>query len=888
MALTAGLRLGPYEILSPLGAGGMGEVYRATDTRLNRIVAIKVLPPDLALDAERRQRFEREARLVASLSHPQICAVHDVGSQSMAGAEPLSYLVMEYLEGETLAQRVARGPLPLDETIRLGAGIATALAAAHRQQVVHRDLKPANIMLTKSGLKLLDFGIAKAVQPVAQADGPMLSTKALTLATAPGMTLGTLPYMSPEQLEGRQVDARSDIFALGAVLFEMATGRRAFSGDSYAALASSILTSTPPPIAVSPALDRIVRTCLEKDPDRRWQSAHDVALQLSAVDERDTVAQTEHPRRALQWLPWAITFTAIALAVAALVVGRRAPVVTTGSAAFGGVAKFPMAPPPDPNGFLDSAEHASLAVSPDGSHVAFSTINRSGDTRVWVRPLTSLDARPLEGTDGGTSMFWSPDGRSLAFFAGGKLKRVDLAGDRSPVPICDVRHSIGQMGTWGADGTILFASVQGEAILKVSASGGTPVEFIKPDATRGEKRTTAPSFLPDGRTFLYMSGFADDTGAVMLAQPGTPSRELVRAKSNARYVEPGYVLFVQESTLIARRLDRATGRFSGDPISVATPVSHFHSTGIAHFSASYNGVIAYQSHQTTSRIASFSRFGEELAALRPPAQYLSLQLSENGRQLLFDRADARTTTFDIHLLELDRGAETQITSERSTEVYPLWSPGDTLIYAVARGRAPRLHRHSLNSGRAEPLGPDVVGLQQPTDISRDGQWLLYSQRSTHGDYDLHALHLTDGKVLPLRDSTFNETDGRFSRDGRYIAFVSNETGTSHVYVMPFQQPGPRRAVSSEEGSVPRWSRDGRELFYVAASGDEAHMTAVPMTLTPAITIGKPTQLFSLPPGRRWPDFASTPDGNFIAVQHVQFAGRQPLTIVVNWPASLER
>jgi eukaryotic-like serine/threonine-protein kinase len=888
MSLSAGSRLGPYAIVAPLGAGGMGEVYKATDTRLNRTVAVKVLPPDLAGDEERRQRFEREARLIASLNHPHICAVHDVGSQALGDGEPVAYLVMEYLEGETLAERLARGPLPLTESMRIGAAIAGALAAAHSEQIVHRDLKPANVMLTKGGVKLLDFGIAKAVPPATRSGGTLLSTKAATLATSPGTTPGTVPYMSPEQLEGRAVDARSDMFALGAVLYEMATGTRAFPGDSFAALASAILTATPPPIAASPALDRIVRTCLDKDPERRWQSAHDVALQLTGIDDRVAAAEASRPRRALQWLPWAIALSAIAVALAALVAGRRDRAVTTGPAAFGGVAKFAMAPPPVPHGFLNSAEHASLSVSPDGAHIAFSTINRNGDTRVWVRPLTSLDARPLEGTEGGTSMFWSPDGRSLAFFAGGKLKRVDIGGDRPPLTICDVQRTIGQMGTWGADGTILFASVQGETILKVSASGGTPVEFIKPDAARREKRTMAPSFLPDGRSFLYTLGFADDTGAVMLAQPGAAPRELARVKSNARYVEPGYVLFVQESTLIARRLDASTGSISGDPISVATPVSYFHSTGIAHFSASFNGVIAYQSHQTLSRIASFSRSGKELAGLRPPAPYLSLRLSESGRQLLFDRIDVRTTTYDIHLLELDRGAETQITSEPSTEVYPLWAPDDALIYAVARGGPPRLHRHSLDTGRAEPLGPDVFGLQQPTDISRDGQWLLYSQRSTRGDYDIHALHLTDGKVVPVRDSTFNETDGRFSPDGRHVAFVSNERGNSRVYVMPFQQPGVRRAVTSEEGSSPRWSRDGRDLFYVEASADEAHLTSVPMTLTPVLTIGKPTRLFSLPPGRRWVDFAPMPDGNFIALQNVQFAGLQPLTIVVNWPASLPR
>jgi Tol biopolymer transport system component len=756
MPLSEGDRLGPYQIVGLLGSGGMGEVYRATDTRLNRSVAIKVLPPDLALDVERRQRFEREARLVASLNHPDICAVHDVGSQLMAGGTAVSYLVMEYLEGETLAERLARGPLSLDDTIQTAAGIANALAAAHRKQIVHRDLKPANVMLTKSGLKLLDFGIAKTVPGVSQPGEPILSTKAMTVATVPGTMPGTVPYMSPEQLNGRAVDARSDIFALGAVVFEMATGTRAFPGDSFAAIASSILTSTPPPIAVSPALDRIVRNCLERDSDRRWQSAHDVALQLAAIGERNAAAEAERPRRARQWLPWAVALVAVALAASALVSGRRARLVTTGTPAPGRAVTFQTAPP-EPGEFRYHVEYPGIAVSPDGSHVAFSAVSRTGDTGLWVRPLDSLQARLLEGTEDAASMFWSPDSRSIAFFAEGKLKRIALAGGK-PVTICETRRAIGQAGTWGADGTILIGSVQGEQISKVAASGGTLVEVMKPDRKRNETRVLWPSFLPDGRSFVFTVTFSDDSGALMFKQPDTAPRELSRAKSNAQYVDPGYLLFVQDSSLIARRFDAATGALSGDPIAVASPIVYFFSTALAQFSASRTGMIAFHSHTDLTRVAMVDRSGKELETVRQPAGYQSLRLSRDGRQLLFDRTDPRTTAFDVFLFETDRGAETQLTSNVGTEAYPVWGPRDTIIYMSVSGGAPRLTRRALHSGAEEPIGPDGLGLQQPSDVSPDGQWLVYSQRTTRGDFDLHGLHLqTEGGSLRRRRSTNRRT-----------------------------------------------------------------------------------------------------------------------------------
>ena len=880
MSLASGTRLGPYEVVAPLGEGGMGEVYKATDTRLKRTVAIKILPRDFAADPERRQRFEREARVVASLSHPHICALHDVGIGDVASGESMSYLVMEYLEGETLAERLRRGPLPLDETLRAGAAIAAALAAAHREGIVHRDLKPANVMLTRSGVKLLDFGIAKAVQP-SGASTDALSTKALTVATAAGTTLGTIHYMSPEQLEGHPVDARSDIFALGAVLYEMGTGRRAFAGDSYAAIASNILGGQPPPIQASAALDRLVRGCLEKDPDRRWQSAQDVARQLSTPDERDGAVDVRVRRRGAQWLPWAIAAMAGAIAVAAWVVDRSPGAATAATGPQ--IITFPIAPPSSgPYGFTSTVEAPAMAVSPDGSRVAFVTITRAAETRIWIRALDSLDAKAVDGTDGATSVFWSPDSKSIAFFAGGQLKRVELGGG-APLVICSARQTIGQTGTWSADGTILFASVQGEAILKVADSGGTPVALITLDAQRKEKRVAWPAFLPDGRQFTFLKVLDDDSARIMLAAPGSPQKEILEARSNAQYVDPGYVLYVQDASLIARRFDASTGQISGPPIAVADPVAYFHPTGLGHFSASRNGVIAYQSHANLARIAWFDRAGNERGTVRPSGGYLSLKLSPDGKQLLYDRANPRTGAHDLYLLEMDRGAEIQLTNEPGSEVYPHWGLGDTILYARTRGNAPRLFRRSLASALDEPVGPERTRqLQQPTDVSRDGRWLLYSQRSARGDYDIHALHLPDMKEIVLRESVSNEVDGRFSPDGKHVAYASNEGGRPNVYVMPFAAGGSRRAVSTDGGTTPRWAPDGRQLYFVSAASDEAYVSSVPIAAGAVLGIGQPSRLFPLAPGRRWGDFIPTSDGRFLAVQHLQFAGAQPLTIIVNW------
>ena len=561
MTLPVGSRLGPYEILAPLGAGGMGEVYRARDTRLSREVAVKVLPSHLAPTPEARQRFEREAKTISQFSHPNVCVLHDVGREG-----DTEYLVMELVEGETLSERLARGPLSLEQSLRFGAEIAAALEAAHRKGIVHRDLKPGNVMLTKSGVKLLDFGLARAFEDPASAAG---LTQAPTMArdvTAQGVIVGTVAYMAPEQLEGRQADPRTDIFALGVVLYEMLTGRKAFVGTSHATLISAILTTEPPPISAvqpitPPELDRLVRTCLAKDPAYRWQSAHDVELQLrsiSASGSMSAVAGVARPRRRrAAWLPWAAAAACAALAVVSLLRGSgqgraQAPTV-----------RFAV-PPPESGGFHYVVEGNFMAVSPDGSQIAYVAWGAKDiSQRVWLRPLSASEARPIAGTEGANSILWSPDGRSIAFFTRDKLKRVDVGGGAS-VPICDIPPGGGKAGTWGRS-DILFTSIQGGALYRVPVSGGQPVVLIRADAERVDIRLGWPWFLPDGERFLYLMRELDGWGNLMLVEPGKSPRAVARIASFFQYLDPGFLVYSREGTLVAQRFAWKSGRVSGEP-----------------------------------------------------------------------------------------------------------------------------------------------------------------------------------------------------------------------------------------------------------------------------------------------------------------------------------
>ena len=879
MTLATGTRLGPYEILSALGAGGMGEVYQARDTRLDRLVAVKVLSQALAGSADARERLEREARAISRLSHPNICALFDVGR-----AGEVSYLVMELLEGQTLAALVARGSVPMADVLRMGGEIAKALGAAHRLGIVHRDLKPGNVMLTNAGAKLLDFGLAKVLHPAGGPSDPNAMPTAAEL-TAPGTWLGTAPYMSPEQIDGRPVDARSDIFALGAVLHEMATGQRAFGGQTSTAIAAAVLLSDPPAVssvmpAASPAFDRLVRTCLEKDPDRRWQSAHDVALQLSALAAEAphlSSAQASSSGRTTS-LGWAVAAAAIAVAAGTFVVGRwNAPLPER--------LELQIAPPSNTT-FASDVEAVRFSLSPDGRQLAFVATGPGPVRRVWMRGLSSIESTPIAGTEGARSVFWSPDARAIAFFVGDTLKRLDLDSGAA-VAICKVPSGGGVTGTWSREGQILFAAVGGDAIFRVSTAGGSAIVEVKPDPARDEVGVSFPFFLPDGRQYLYLAKHRDNSGALLIGEAGKAPRTVTGIESNAQYVEPGTLVFARGGALVGQPFDVESGRVSGEPIAIAESVRFFISTGLADFSTSPSGALVYQSHGNRQRLAWVDRAGRELGPVGSSGEYLSVRVTPPGRSALMSRTLPSTGAYDVWSLDFERGTETRLTLDDDvTEIEGVFSPdGASMFYSVARGGPPRLMRRDLRTGRDDAVLPAGGRFQQVNDLSRDGRVLAYEERADGGHSNLWTLPL-QGAATPsrLRQSAFNEGGLRFAPDGQHYSFVSNESGRSEVYVARLGG-GPKTLVSSGIASGARWSGDGRELFYVSA---DSRLVAVPVRTEPGLQVGSPVTLFAIG-SRRWGDFDVSPDGKrFLALIPEVVSNEQPLTALQHWNKAAPR
>ena len=749
-------------------------------------------------------------------------------------------------------------------------------------------------------MKLLDFGLAKAITPLLSGfdAGELETAHAPSDLTQEGTLLGTFPYMAPEQIEGKAADTRTDIFALGAVLYEMATGRRAFAGSTQAALAAAILTGEPKAMSslqptTPPALDRLVRTCLAKDPDERWQTAHDVGLQLAAMAEDGSLAPADVAARPASTLrgrlvPWAVAALAVAVALGALLRPRSSPPALPRTVRFS-------VPLPPGRTFLDTVETVPLALSPDGSQLAFVAQEPTGVTRLWLQPLSAMEARPLEGTEGALSSFWSPDGRSLAFFAGGKLKRLDLPGGPA-LPLCDVRPGVGLHGTWGGDGQILFASVEGEAIYRVSTAGGAPEVAVRADPSQGDARINWPSFLPDGQRFLYLTRLRDGGGQLMLAQPGKPSRPVLPVVSTVQYVDPGYLVFAREGTLLGQRFDLASGRVAGEPFSIADPVRYFVSSGWAAFTASPNGVLAYESSNDRARLAWIDRSGRELGSVGVPADNHRVRISPDGRRALFDRRQPGLGSLDLWTVDLGHETETRLTSDPQSEIAGAWLPDQSaVIFSAARGGPPHLFRKDLATGMEKELLP-AGPLQFVQDVSPDGRTAVYQERSVRGDLDVFGLPLSGERPpSPILHSPFDEWDASLSPDGRVLAFVSNESGRAEVYLTPFPGTGARtrvslggfRATTSRPGAIHSvvWNRDGRELFYLSAGGE---LVAVPVRTTGDLEVGTPAVLFALK-GPTWGSFDVSADGKrFLAVVPEVVANEQPLTVVLNWTAEIVR
>lgn len=875
MVLTTGVRLGPYEIVAPLGSGGMGEVYRARDTRLGREVAVKVLPHDVSTSGAWRQRLEGEAKAISKLAHPHVCALFDIGREG-----EVDYLVMELLSGVTLAARLAKGTLPLEEVFRFGSEMASALAATHAVGIAHGDLKPSNVMVTKTGVKLLDFGVARQLLPPRAArDATWDSTVSHGPTSEVGL-VGTLPYMAPEQFEGKAADASTDIFSLGAVLFEMATGRRAFSGDSAAEVMSAVQTSEPPPVSsvqpqAPPVFDRLVRTCLAKDSASRWNSAHDVGLVLRQLQDGTGATPMTRARRGRRsWLPWGMALLGLGAAVVVLSLPRRDGGVQESSIRF-------LVPPPPGNTVYWHPEDDSLAVSPDGSQLAYVAVNSTGKPHLWVRRLNDLDAHQLPTTEGARSVFWSPDGRSIGFFARGMLRRLQLS-DEAAVVVCPVEMGgLGPSGSWGKEGEILFAA-EGN-ILRVPATGGTPTVELKPDTARGESALRYPTYLPDGVHFLYLAG-TSGRRVLMASAPGQEARVLMEINSKVRFAEPGFLLFAKEGSLLAQRFDWRKRKLEGAPFAVAQHVRGFITTAAAEFATSPSGTLVFQGADDAQRLVVLDLTGRELATVAKSGEYFDFVISPSGRRLAFGRGRPGLGTSDVWSLDLERGVETRLTSTIDNEAMPAWLPGErALLYSTSEGGLPHLVRRDLETGRDVQLLP-VRRWQRTQDVSPDGREFLYTE-----DVALFRFPLGDaGTPSPVLKSTFGVSDVRYSPDGKYIALISDESGQDEAYITPYPGPGERLRISSSGAVALQWNRETGTLFY---SDVEGRLFSVKVSTQPILHIGARTLLFTTKslvprPGATGPPFDVFPDGMRILVASPEVtADEVPLTVVVNWPAA---
>jgi len=898
MPFTVGTRLGPYEILSPIGAGGMGEVYKARDTRLDRIVAVKVMTQQRT-SPEERQRFEREAKTISQLSHPHICALYDVGREGET-----DYLVMEYLEGQPLSDRLARGPLPLEQTLRYGIEITDALDNAHRAGIVHRDLKPPNVMLTKDGVKLLDFGLAKAIATASrpsEVSALPTETEQSGDLTREGMILGTIPYMAPEQLEGKRADERTDIFALGATLYEMATGTRAFPGSTRASLISAILRDEPKPVSrifpmSPPALDRIIGTCLAKEPDHRWQSAADVGLQLGWL----TKGEADQPPAAARGLSsaprWLVGLAAAGIVAATALLALYA--LRRPASAPAAPIRFAVRAPVGTR-FAWIPQHNLFAVSPDGRRLAFVARGADGRDFLWVRSLAEPSAATLPGTEGAAAPFWSPDSRFIAFFSDGKLKKIDSSGG-PPVTLCDARVDY-PSGSWGSRHSILFGAAAQTFMSLVAEGGGAPTVVLKADASRQEKAVRFPDFLPDGRHFLYLaSSSTEKRPYVRLASiEDGKTVPLLTNCSRAEYVpgdpndrargRSGYLLYAVEGNLLARPFDSRQLRLVGDPIPAGQEVWPHALIGAGPFSVSDNGVLASRGAASPARMAWFDQAGRETGSVSPAAGFESLRLSPDSRRIVVSRASPRTGLKELLIGDLSRGVLTRLELDSDSDhAKPIWSPDGTRIAFVVRSPSdPRILHWLALRGPASPqpiLPPG--GVQRTEDWSPDGRFLLYFGVRTEGGSGLWVVNL-EGEPKPrkLLSGTTDPAYAQFSPDGRWIAYCSPESGRSEVYLTSFPETGERIRVSVSGGSRPRWKRDGREIYFVSA---DSEMIATPIKLAANVEIGQPRPLFRIDPAG-WRDYDVTPDGeHFLAVVVVPVQDADAIAVTANWPSLLPR
>jgi len=879
VALTVGTRLGPYEVAAQIGVGGMGEVYKARDTRLDRTVAIKVLTETLASDPQFRERFDREARAISQLTHPHICTLHDVGEHTGT-----AYLVMEYLEGETLEHRLQKGALPLDQALTIAIQLTSALDQAHRAGITHRDLKPGNIMLTKSGAKLLDFGLAKTgAAAVAGAGLSMLPTTPAHL-TAQGTILGTFQYMAPEQLEGHEADARTDLFAFGAALYEMLTGKKAFEGKSHVSLIGAIVKDEPPPISsIQPltpaALDRVVKKCLAKDPDRRWQSASDLHDELvwiaeaaslaSSVSATSTVGVTRATRGRLARVVWSAVSIGLALLTGAAAWYVRPP-------AQGSLARVTLTLPAGER--LVTSEHPAIALSPTGSHLAY-VASRGGPSQIYVRAIGQSQGQPLAGTEGGRNPFFSPDGQWVGFFADRKLKKVSIKGG-TPITLCDAANPRG--ATWTSDDAIVFAPLSNSGLWKVPARGGTPQALTIVDQQKRENSHRWPFVLPGGKAVLFsieMSSAKSYDIAVQSLETGQ-RRILVEGGASPRYLPTGHLLYARASSptasassLVAVPFDVKRLQVTGDPIPVVDNVQQW--LGGAHVTMSTDWLVYVPARNQDVKLVWVDRSGTAMPLPAPPGSYDSPRVSPDGREVAVSGWTYSLERNTLTRLSLIGGSR------------PVWSPdGSRIVFSSTKSGTMNLFWKRFSIAGSEEQLTTADRQHYADSWSPDGRFLVFTEMSPQTGRDIWALPLAgDRKPTPILQTPFDETNAAFSPNSRWLAYTSNESGRFEIYVQAFPDGGARQQVSTDGGSEPLWAKSGRELFY--RNGDA--VMAVPVAAEHEFKAGSPSVLFQGAYERTesQTNYDVAPDGRFLMLRNEEPAPTQ-VNVILNWPALLKK
>jgi eukaryotic-like serine/threonine-protein kinase len=893
VAIQASQRLGPYEILSAIGAGGMGEVYRARDTRLDRTVAIKILPDHLADRAELRERFEREARTVASLNHPHICTLYDIGHQ-----DGTDYLVMEYLEGETLAERLKKGPLPLQQVLQYAIEVADALDKAHRRGITHRDLKPGNIMVTKAGTKLLDFGLAKLKQEATPASSLSQRPTAESGMTAEGTILGTLQYMAPEQVEGKtnQIDARTDIFAFGAVVYEMATGKKAFEGKSQASVIGKIMESNPPPMIslqpmTPPALDRVVKKCLAKEPESRWQTPKDLCDELKWIAEAGsqmTLTPTVKAKdiRALsrQSLIFSLCALLLGLAIATVAVWNLKPAPPRS------VSRFTITLPPGQQ-LAGLNDGPAVALSPDGTRLAYVAI-QGGTQQLYLRAIDSLEAQPILGTEGAFNPFFSPDGQWIGFFAAGRLKKVSINGGAT-LTLGNAEFPYG--ASWGSQGVIAFAATFAGVLQQVPDAGGAPHPLTHLEKGEGSHRW--PEFLPNGMAVLFSAGgigqnWGDPQVAVQSVGTGQ-RRNLIQGGMHSRYAPSGHLVYAQRGTLMAVPFDPQRLTVTGAAVPVVEDVLQSPRTGHAQYSFSATGSLVYvpgtAQAAPQSRLVWVGRNGTEQPLAAPGHAYRRPQLSPDGRRVAVGIQEQET---QVWLYDLARGTLTRLTFAGNFDLNPAWTPDGKRIAFTSNKEGPQNIFWQLadGSGGLERLtSGESSNNYVPASWTPDGQLMAFLEINPTTGLDIWVLRIGDRKVQPFLRTPFNEGAPRFSPDGRWLAYVSDESGRIEVYVQPYPGPGGKWQVSTGGGTEPVWNPNGRELFY--RSGDK--MMAVEIATQPSFSAGSSRMLFEgpyQPSPATIPNYDVSPDGQrFLMLKPLEQAqAPTQINVVLNWFEELKQ